>query len=143
MTQVEMVVSSYNALQTELSTKHQAVTVSEFLGILRLTTEVVVFVFDQGVLIATAQASLTFPGCRPRVTIGNVVVADGYRGQGIGRCLMHETERLITSRFADVLPLTIMLTSKRERGTEPFYTSMGYRSDSTLRYQKVVTASAS
>ncbi len=140
---VEMVLSSYNALQIELSAKHQTITASTFLGVLRRTTEVITFVFDQDVLIATAQASLTFPGCRPTVIIGKVVVAEVYRGRGIGRVLMHETERLIASRFADCLPLTIVLTSKPERGTEPFYTGMGYRSDATKRYKKVVKASAS
>ncbi len=140
---VDMVLSSYNALQIELSAQHQAVTIPEFLSVLRRPTEIITFVFDQGVLIATSQASLTFPSCRPVVTIGKVVVVEHCRGRGIGHVLMHETERLIASRFAGYLPLTIVLTSKPERGTEPFYSGMGYRSDYTNRYQKVVKASAS
>ena len=142
VTPITVVLEMYNALQTELSSVSEPVTMAQLIAVLRRPTELLTFVFDRQQLIASAHASLCFPGCRPTVWIEKVIVAKRYRGRGVGRYVMMETERLVRSRFHEALPLTIKLTSRHERGTAPFYTGLDFVGTSTERYEKIISESA-
>jgi GNAT superfamily N-acetyltransferase len=133
---VEEGLAAYNRLLRELSPGHEPISRHVFEGVLRQPSELVVFMLSGSKLLGTAQASLCFPGCRPTIWISRVVVTEEYRGCGLGRRLMEETEELIKQRFAQYRPLSVMLTSRSERGTESFYRGFGYDKRETNRYQK-------
>ncbi len=133
---IEEGIVAYNNLLRELSPEYGGISRTEFECVLRQTSEVLVFMFSGRKLLGTAQASLCFPGCQPTIWISRVVVTEQYRGCGLGRRLMEETEELIKERFAKYRPLAVMLMSRDERGTESFYRGFGYDKRETNRYQK-------
>jgi GNAT superfamily N-acetyltransferase len=128
--------SQYNELVQSLSPQHVDLSVVDFEKLIARRTELVTLLFVGDDLRGTAQASLVRPGGVRTVWIEKVVVHVDYRGRGLGRLLMEETEQYARSRFSKDPGLRFCLTSRAERGTKQFYERLGYTGTPTIRYQK-------
>lgn len=128
--------AQYNALVRSLTPQHEDLSIIDFEKLIARKTELVTLLFVGDDLRGTAQASLIRPAGVRTVWIEKVVVHIDYRGRGLGRLLMEQTEQYSRSRFSKDPGLRICLTSRAEHGTKEFYERLGFTGTPTIRYQK-------
>lgn len=109
----------------------------------RANSELLLFVFSpDGTIAGMAQASFHCTPAHYTAQINNVVVDEAYRGHGLGSLLMSELEKRSKERWNKLQGFR--LTSSPRRGTQGFYTRLGYRmrtkeaGDETTVYVKEV-----
>lgn len=106
----------------------------------RLTKDsdtIVMCLWKDGDLLATAEASLIFPAGVPTVYISDVVVLATARGKGYGQMVMCDLMRCAEQRWCTKYgQLSFFLTSRDERGTRGFYEGLGFVGVGTNRYVK-------
>ena len=74
-------------------------------------------------------------GTLPYTVVENLIVDTEAQRRGIGRILMHKVEELAREHSST----KIMLQSNRSReGAQPFFAALGYDSDHTFGYKKVL-----
>ena len=129
--------AAYQSLLNELHTKPVELKPELVKLVLLDFREHIICLWCEDELIATAQASLLFPGMKATVHISNVVVSTAHRSQGFGEFLMIYTRKHCRTTWGRAYgKLIYQLTSREERGTRGFYESLGYKATATVRYEK-------
>lgn len=129
--------SSYQTLLDQLHSNPVEIKAELAKLVLQDPCEHILCLWHEDDLIATAQASLLFPGMKPTVYISNVVVSTAYRGQGFGEFLMIYIRKHCRATWGRSYgKLVYQLTSREERGTRRFYERLGYKATPTVRYEK-------
>ena len=105
-------VRAYNQLLCELNPGYAAVTVKQFEAVLRLRHELIVLLCDRVRILGTAQASLSFPGCRPKIVISNVALSKGVNKPQCFVDLVLELERRSLERFRPSRPVRMELQAQ-------------------------------
>ena len=127
-----------NALRRELSPTANNFMYDDLMKYAGMSNECIFCLARGEELVATAQMSLLFPSMKPTAYVSGLVVAQKERGKGYGRHMLTamikyaEEERT----FSEHGPVRLMLTSRPERGTENFYTALGFTGTPTIRYTK-------
>ncbi len=98
-------------------------------------SEVLLWLFREGVLIGTAQASLVYTPY-PRAYVNYVIIDSEWRRQGWGRRLMSELIRRIAAKWPEVGE--IELTSNSALGTRGFYKGLGFVFRDTAVYHRQI-----
>jgi GNAT superfamily N-acetyltransferase len=126
---------AFNSLCEQLSPTKRPLTMEDVMLLEDLLHERIICLWRGSKLLATAQASLVFPGLIPTVHISNVVVEATEQGKGYGSGVILLIFRLAKGRWwSDHRPLRFMLTSQEKRGTRGFYESLGFSATPTYRY---------
>lgn len=71
--------------------------------------------------------------CKPFMVIENVIVAGNYRGQGIGRKLMSEIERVAKERDCYYI---MFVSGAQRKEAHQFYEALGYRLNEVQGFKK-------
>jgi GNAT superfamily N-acetyltransferase len=127
---------AYESILSELHANPVSVKPALLEIMLADTREYVLCMWQKEALIATAQASLMFPGMRPTAHISNVVVSSSFRGQGYGGFMLAYLRRCTRQHWREYGSLRYELTSREERGTRSFYENLWYTGVTTVRYTK-------
>ncbi len=123
---INAVLREYNQLQARLSEVHASVSLARFLATLQRQSELIVLVLDGKRLVATAHASLTFPGCKPVVLVEAVAVAADCRTLYMRQQLVLGIEQSVRVRFLEVLPARIVVSPHKDKLLNNVYESLGY-----------------
>ena len=71
--------------------------------------------------------------CRPFMLIENVIVAEKFRGQGVGKELMRSIEKICVDRNCYY---TIFVSGAKRKEAHKFYESIGYSPDAAKGFKK-------
>lgn len=138
---INAILREYNQLQARLSEIHASVSLTRFVATLQRQSELIVLVLDGKRLVATAHASLTFPGCRPVVVVEQMIVAADCRTVYIRQQLVLGIEQMVQKRFSDVLPVRMVVRALGDTLFNKLYESFGYRSMSSDTHTKLLKKS--
>lgn len=118
----------YSALLTRLHGPHLESSFTAFVERLEAESELLIFVFADEQLIATAQGSLAQLHGRRYVYINDVVVHDDYEGQGYGRIVISTLQLSAYARWArDGEALRLYLSNSPNKENAGFYEKLGFR----------------
>ncbi len=128
-----------STLLAQLSKNAAPVTVADLLVLCaNRTTETVVLLFLEGVLVGVAQASLIRTFGASRVLVNNVIIHSAYRRRGFGTLLMQQLLHRVNLKWQQDVPLQVQLTSNVKRGTARLYAALGFVVRDTTVYQQVL-----
>lgn len=136
--------AEYNGLLFELTGRDCNVSKEQLEEVQsRFASELLLGLFDESnKLIGTAQGSFICIPLYYTVYINIVVIAEEFRGHGLGKFLIEELERRSKERWPQVEKFT--LTSSPKRNLQGFYLKLGYHQrtkeagDETVVYVKSV-----
>ncbi len=138
---INAVLRAYNDLQARLSEMHASVSLARFVKTIQRQSELIVLVLDGKRLVATAHASLTFPGCRPVVLVERLVVTADCRTVYIRQQLVLGIEQQVRERFSDVLPVMVTVRAQGDKLLNNLYDGLGYGSASSDVHTKILKKS--
>ncbi len=116
----------YTSLVRTLQPKHRLIKPSDLEQLLRLPSELLLFMFEDKLLVGTVQASLFFPAGQPTVQVTNLVVESSKRNRGYGSALLRRLEVLSASRWALTTPLDFVASPSTEIGQKCLL-ALGYK----------------
>ncbi len=138
---INAVLRAYNELQARLSEMHASVSLARFVKTIQRQSELIVLVLDGKRLVATAHASLTFPGCRPVVLVEAVAVAADCRTLYLRQQLVMGIEQSVRVRFLEVLPARMVASPHKDKLLNNVYESLRYTTAVNDAHTKILKKS--
>jgi predicted GNAT family N-acyltransferase len=122
---VEKVCFWYSSLVQTVAGEQVVLLPDAVASLLRISTELVLFAFEDDFLVGTAQASLLRPAGRPEVVISNVVVESSRHGRGYGTDMVRRLETLAGDRWSPGKPFRLRAELPCHRSAK-FFANLGY-----------------
>jgi predicted GNAT superfamily acetyltransferase len=125
----------YNKLAQCLYPEHEEiVTKEQFLRLLDMPNQLIVFRVRDGQMVSTAQANLLPVYPNWQVFITNVVTLSWHKGRGHGLSVMEDLIKHARKKWGRV---QCILTNNKNKGNSTFYTKNGWKEVPTSLYTYV------